>query len=245
MPSTNSENSDAQAENGRSDDAAQAPPTAAENTSREVAKRVFAQEFNNATHTFTESDEERAPNYVLLPTGAKANRVFVIGTVTEIKDVGTDSEYWQARIVDPTGTLFAYAGHYQPEAATAFQSLEPPAYIAIVGKARTYETDAGDTNVSVQPETVTEVDADVRDHWVVETAERTIERLEAFDADEGLYAGRAAAEYDGLALDAYASMVREALASIEGIDVAFDAEQSADGEPDPEDDSEAEDGSKT
>ena len=206
------------------------PPTAAENTGREVAKRVFAREFNDATHTFSESDEERAPNYVLLPTGAKANRVFVVGTITETQDVGSDSEYWQARVVDPTGTFFAYAGQYQPEAANVLRSLEPPAYVAIVAKARTYETEDGGRNVSVQPEAITEVDGDVRDHWVVETAERSIDRLEAFDADEDLYAGRAADEYDEVDRDAYASMVQAALSSIESIEIEFDDELDNGGE---------------
>jgi RPA family protein len=36
---------------------------------REVARRVFAREFNDATYTFKESDDERAPNFSLLPTG--------------------------------------------------------------------------------------------------------------------------------------------------------------------------------
>lgn len=243
MSSTSPESSDEQSEDATTD-ADHAPPTAAKNTGREVAKRVFAQEFNDATYTFTESDEERAPNYVLLPTGAKANRVFVVGTVTETQDVGSDSEYWQARVVDPSGTFFAYAGRYQPEAANVLRSLEPPAYVAIVGKARTYETDDGDSNVSIQPETITEVNGDIRDHWVIETAERTVERLEAFDVDENLYAGRADDEYDGVDLDAYASMVQEALASIESIDIEFDDEQADGGETTPEDDSGNEDESE-
>lgn len=234
MSSTSSENSVEQSENASPDGNEHVTPTAAENTGREVAKRVFAQEFNNATCTFTESDEERAPNYVLLPTGAKANRVFVVGTVTEIEDVGNDSEYWQARVVGPTGTFFAYAGQYQPDAANFLRSLEPPAYVAIVGKPRTYETDDGNRNVSVQPETITEVSGDVRDHWISEAAERTVERLEAFDADENLYAGRADDEYDGVALDAYAAMVEEALASIENIDVEFNGEENGGGETEAE-----------
>jgi RPA family protein len=73
---------------------------------REVAQRAFAEEFNDATYMFKESDDDRAPVYVLLPTGVKANRVFVVGTLTETEDVGSEDEYWQGRIVDPTGTFF-------------------------------------------------------------------------------------------------------------------------------------------
>ena len=53
--------------------------------SREVARRVFANEFNVATHAFKESEDERAPNYILLPTGIRANRVFIVGTLTQLE----------------------------------------------------------------------------------------------------------------------------------------------------------------
>ncbi|WP_246998067.1 RPA family protein [Halosolutus gelatinilyticus] len=147
---------------------------------REVARRVFASEFNDSTYTFKESDDERAPNYALLPTGDRANRVFIVGTLTETEDVGEDSEYWRGRVVDPTGTFFVYAGQYQPEAASVLRDAEPPAYVAIVGKPRTFETDDGTVNVSVRPESIAIVDDATRDRWVVETAERTLDRIEAF-----------------------------------------------------------------
>ncbi|GGO03096.1 MULTISPECIES: RPA family protein [Haloarcula] len=152
---------------------------------REVARRVFAREFNDASYTFKESDDDRAPVYVLLPTGQRANRVFLVGTLTETEDVGEDSEYWQGRVVDPNGdTFFMYAGQYQPDAASMLRELEPPAYVAVVGKPRTYETDEGDVNVSVRPESISQVDEATRDRWVVETAERTLERIRRFgDAD--------------------------------------------------------------
>jgi len=148
---------------------------------REVARRVFASEFNDSTYSFKESDDERAPNYALLPTGDRANRVFVVGTLTETEDVGEESEYWRGRVVDPTGTFFVYAGQYQPEAAAALRETEPPAYVSIVGKPRTYETDDGTVNVSLRPESIAVVDATTRDRWVVETAELTLDRIETFE----------------------------------------------------------------
>ena len=163
---------------------------------REVARRAFASEFNDAGYTFKESDDERAPVYALLPTGESANRIFLVGTLTETEDVGEDSEYWRGRIVDPTGTFFTYAGQYQPEAASMLRELDAPAYVAVVGKPRTYETDDGTVRVSVRPESITEVDADVRDRWVAETAERTVERVAAFDDEGNEYARMAREEYD-------------------------------------------------
>ncbi|OVE83847.1 RPA family protein [Natronolimnobius baerhuensis] len=174
---------------------------------REVARRVFASEFNDATYSFKESDDERAPNYALLPTGDRANRVFVVGTLTETEDVGEDSEYWRGRVVDPTGTFFVYAGQYQPEAASALRDTEPPAYVSVVGKPRTYETEDGTVNVSLRPENITVVDDATRDRWVVETAERTLDRIEAFGEWE---AEQEAPESGSTApTNEYAEMVRD------------------------------------
>lgn len=182
---------------------------------REVARRVFAGEFNDATHTFKESDEERAPVYVLLPTGARANRIFIVGTLTETEDVGEDSEYWQGRVVDPNGDpFFVYAGQYQPEAAAMLRELEPPAYVAITGKPRTYETDDGDINVSVRPESITLADAATRDRWVVEAADQTLDRIRAFEDDTNEYARMAEEQYD-LPLDSYRQTAISALESLE------------------------------
>jgi RPA family protein len=181
---------------------------------REVARRVFAREFNDATYTFKESDDELAPMYALLPTGERVNRVFVVGTLTQTEDVGQDSEIWQGRIVDPDGgTFFTYAGQYQPDAASALRELEPPEYVSVVGKPDTFETDNGSVNVSMRPESITAVDEATRNRWVVETAERTLERLERFD-NGGEYAQMAREEYD-LPVENYRRVAVEALESLD------------------------------
>ena len=195
---------------------------------REVAQRAFAGEFNDATYTFKESDDDRAPVYVLLPTGQRANRVFVAGTLTETEDVGEDSEYWQGRVVDPNGdTFFTYAGQYQPDAASMLRELEPPEYVAVVGKPRTYETDDGEVNVSIRPESINRVDETTRDRWVVEAAERTIERIQSYQG-EGVdeYAEMAREQYDQdeRPVENYRRTAIEALESLE----AEQAEASAD-----------------
>ncbi|WP_336343000.1 RPA family protein [Halalkalicoccus ordinarius] len=191
---------------------------------RELAQRVFAREFNDASYTFKESDDERAPLYLLLPTGERANRVFVVGTLTEKTDVGEESEYWQGRVVDPTGTFFVYAGQYQPEATNFLREAEPPTYVAVVGKPRTYETDDGSINVSLRPESITEVDAATRDRWVVETANRTLERIDRFDDETNEYAEMAREEYD-LPIENYH---RELLTALESLDeTEADAEATA------------------
>jgi hypothetical protein len=171
---------------------------------------VFAAEFNDAGYTFKESDDERAPVYLLLPTGERANRIFVVGTLTETEDVGEDSEYWQGRLVDPNGdTFFMYAGQYQPDAASMLRELEPPAYVSVVGKPRTYETDEGDVRVSIRPESITRVGEATRDRWVIETAERTLDRIKRFEATGGEDGASSQEGGSAAAMDEYVQMARE------------------------------------
>ncbi|APE95223.1 RPA family protein [Halodesulfurarchaeum formicicum] len=142
---------------------------------REVAYRVFADEFEAATYTYAESDEERAPQYLVTPTGARVNRVFVVGALTETEEVSDG--VLRARIVDPSGAFVCYAGQYQPDALAFFEAAEPPMFVALTGKARTFEPEDSDRIfTSLRPERVNEVDANTRDSWIVQTAVQTLER---------------------------------------------------------------------
>ncbi|MFD1562892.1 hypothetical protein ACFR99_04945 [Haloarchaeobius amylolyticus] len=166
---------------------------------REIAYRLFAAEYDDASLSYAESDEERAPNYVITPTGARLNRVFVVGTLTEVTSV--NDEMVRARVVDPTGAFVVYAGQYQPDELAFLEGAEPPAFVAVTGKARTFQPDDSDqVYTSIRPESIAAVDADTRDRWVVSAAERTLERI-------GNYA--AATELDGQG-DALTDALRDA-----------------------------------
>ncbi|MFB6096060.1 MAG: hypothetical protein ABEJ74_01570, partial [Haloferacaceae archaeon] len=148
---------------------------------REVARRLFAAEYDDASLSYSESDEERAPNYVVTPTGARINRMFVAGVFTEVEQV--NEEMLRARIVDPTGAFVSYAGQYQPDALAFFERTDPPEFVAVTGKARTFQPEDSDrVFTSVRPESVNAVDADTRDRWAVSAAESTLRRVAAFDA---------------------------------------------------------------
>ncbi|WP_226007722.1 hypothetical protein [Natrinema salinisoli] len=159
---------------------------------REIAYRLFAAEYDDATLSYAESDEERAPNYVITPTGARLNRVFAVGTLTEVTSV--NDEMVRARVVDPTGAFVVYAGQYQPDELAFLEQTEPPAFVAVTGKARTFQPDDSDqVYTSIRPESIATVDADTRDRWVVSAAEQTIDRI-------GTYAGAAELDASGEAL---------------------------------------------
>ncbi|MFD1599566.1 hypothetical protein [Halobellus rarus] len=143
---------------------------------REVARRLFAAEFDDATLSYSEGDDERAPNYVVTPTGARVNRLFAVGALTEVEQV--NEEIVRGRIADPTGVFVSYAGQYQPDAMGFLDRASPPCFVSLTGKARTYQPEDSDRIfTSVRPESINEVDADTRDRWVVAAAEATLERV--------------------------------------------------------------------
>jgi hypothetical protein len=149
--------------------------------SREVAKRIFAEELKSSNYSFRDGEDQHqyAPSYLLTPTGAKCNRVFVVGTLTEKDDIGGDTEYWRGRVVDPTGSILIYAGQYQPEAAQILASMEAPSFVAVVGKPNLYQTDDGNIIISLRAESIQRADENTRNQWIMDTAHRTLERLEA------------------------------------------------------------------
>ncbi|MBE0524248.1 MAG: hypothetical protein IBX40_07950 [Methanosarcinales archaeon] len=143
---------------------------------RELAWRVFAHEFNHSDYFFHEGDE-RAPNYLVTPTGAKINRLYFLGVLTEIDNIGVGEDMWRGRLSDPTGAFTVYAGQYQPEAAMFLAGLDIPSFVALVGKARIYEPEEGSIFTSVRPEELNTANASIRDRWIVDTARLTFERI--------------------------------------------------------------------
>ncbi|WP_336344517.1 hypothetical protein [Halalkalicoccus ordinarius] len=155
---------------------------------REVAHRLFAAEFDAADLEYADSDEERAPKYVIVPTGARVNRLFVVGVLTELERV--NEEVVRARVVDPTGAFVVYAGQYQPDALAFLERTEPPAFVAVTGKANAFQPEDSDrVFTSIRPESVAEVDAETRDRWTVQAAAHTLDRIaefaQSFEVDGG------------------------------------------------------------
>jgi RPA family protein len=146
---------------------------------REVAWRVFAEEYNSSTLEHT-GEGEKPVSYIITPLGARINRMHIVGVVTDIEDVGEEGKpRYRARITDPTGTFYVSAGEYQPSAAMALSKMSPPAFAAVVGKSRAYTPETGVKYLSIRPERIREVDAEARDYWTLETAKSTLQRIEA------------------------------------------------------------------
>ena len=153
---------------------------------RQPALRLFAAELAESKQTIIEHVEGRDfdSRHQLTPTGVKVKRVLMMGALVEVDNVGTSGEYLRGRIVDPTGAFNVYAGNYQPEAFLSLSNLTVPCFVAVVGKTNAYRPDEKTTIVSIKPETIVEIDAKTRDHWVKETAVKTLERVEKSQLQE-------------------------------------------------------------
>ena len=145
---------------------------------RETAWRVFASEYNDSTVEI-KNEGEKTPSYVVTPLGAKINRLFIIGVLTDVENVSESGDLLRAHVSDPTGIFTLYSGQFQPKATQALSDIDVPAFVAVIGKSRTYIPEEGVLYVSIRPERVIEVNAELRDQWILETCMKTKDRIEA------------------------------------------------------------------
>lgn len=145
---------------------------------RETAWRIFAGEYNDSTFEI-KGEGEMKPSYIVTPLGAKVNRVFIIGVLTDVENISQDGDLVRAHLSDPTGIFTMYSGSYQKEITDTLSKVEVPSFVAVIGKVRTYTPEEGTIFVSIRPEKILEVSSELRDKWILETCKNTKERIEA------------------------------------------------------------------
>ena len=156
---------------------------------RMKAMRLFAAELRATTiEVQKKGGDQYESQLYLTQTGLKASRVMIVGTATEIEDIGTDGSFYRMRVSDPTGVFFVTAGQYQPEAAQVIQALigKLPAFVTVVGKASLYTPKEGTVLTSIRAEKVVLADENIRNTWLVETARATLDRLAVLKTNTAL-----------------------------------------------------------
>jgi uncharacterized protein len=181
---------------------------------REPARRVFASELRECRYQFKEGEDEKSPTFVLLPTGERSNRIFLVGTLTEKTRQGEQNIFYRGRVVDPTGTFFVMAGSYQPEAMQQLARIEPPQFVAVIGKPNLYQKPDGSFMNSVRVESITVVDKDTRDLWVLDAAKQTLDRIERFNAGTAPDVIKAREQYPNIDPAVFRRAAYDALAQI-------------------------------
>ncbi|MCD6410925.1 MAG: hypothetical protein J7L20_00645 [Thermoplasmata archaeon] len=211
---------------------------------RETAWRVFAGEYNESNRVIR--GEGKKPSYVITPLGAKVNRLFIVGVLTDVEALTEGNDFIRAHVSDPTGIYTLYSGQFQPEVTSTLLNSDIPSFVALVGKCRIFEPEEGVVYVSVRPEAVYQVDGDARDRWILETCKSTMERIEALREAKKLSQpnahdlrklgySRALSEgvieavkyYKEIDLDKYISMVGEALRYLVPEEAEIKEEESA------------------
>ncbi len=181
---------------------------------REPARRIFSAELRECRYQFKDSEDEKSPSFVLLPTGERSNRIFLVGTLTEKTRQGEQNIFYRGRVSDPTGTFFVMAGSYQPEAMQQLAKIEPPQFVAVIGKPNLYQKPDGSFMNSVRIESITVVDKETRDLWVLDAAKQTLDRTDAFRAGTAPDVVKAKEQYPNIDPAVFRKMAYDALAQI-------------------------------
>ncbi len=155
---------------------------------RQSAVRLFAQEYRDASLT-EEGSGEYDPSFVITKIGAKISRVLVCGVIDRMeRREGDSGPNYSGHVRDPTGSYLFNVASFQPELHPDFEELMARFesgdrfLLALVGKARWFETEDGGMFTSLRAEEFTVIDRECYTNWLVETAEATLRRIDAHSA---------------------------------------------------------------
>jgi RPA family protein len=147
--------------------------------------RLFAQEYRDASLT-EEGSGEYDPSFVITKIGAKINRALVCGVIDRMeRREGDSGPNYSGHVRDPTGSYLFSVASFQPELHPDFEELlarfesGDRFILALVGKARWFETEDGGMFTSLRAEEFTVIDRECYTNWLVETAEATLRRIDA------------------------------------------------------------------
>lgn len=151
---------------------------------------------------------EYDPSFVITKLGAKVNRALVGGVIDRVERREADSgSFYTAHLRDPTGTHRFEVASFQPELHADIEEIlnrfesGDRFLMLLVGRARWFETEDGGIYTSFRAEEFTIVDKERYTHWLVETAEATLRRLDAFEASMESDLTPAALEASGVPAD--------------------------------------------
>lgn len=186
------------------------------NYKRESAKRVFAGEFRATKFAEKFSTDEKAPTFILTPTGEIAARLFIVGVLTDKERTMTKDKtntIYRGRVSDSTGDFFISASSFQPDAMMQLAKIETPAIVAVVGKPKIFTKDDGTVFTSVNAESVTAVPKEIREMWRLETAKLTLDRISVMESGSIKAINNIKERYNP-DLGVYKSIVNKALTKI-------------------------------
>ena len=138
--------------------------------------RVFAAEL---LHPGAVADTSKPSAHVIYtPGGSVCRALFFCGVLTELWE---KDDYLLARLADPTGAVTVRMGRQDLVARESFESLECPAFVTCSGRVGITGSGPG-RQVFIRPFYIYPANREIRDIWIIKTAEITLSRLIAMEA---------------------------------------------------------------
>jgi hypothetical protein len=129
------------------------------------------------------------PSFVVTKLGAKINRALVAGVIDRIeRREGESGPNYSGVLRDPSGTHRFSVAAFQPELHADIEELlhrfdsGDRFLMMLVGRARWFESEDGGVFTSFRAEEFCVVDTQRYTNWLVETADATLRRLDAYEA---------------------------------------------------------------
>ena len=158
---------------------------------RQSAIRIFAQEYSESS-LIEKGVGEYDPSFVITKLGAKVNRCLICGGLERMERRDGDSgPFYRGQVRDPSGTHYFDVAPFQPELHPDAEELlarfetGDSILVSIVGRQKSNESEDGGIFTSIRAESFTEIDLESYKSWMVEAADATLRRLEAYASSQG------------------------------------------------------------
>ncbi len=182
--------------------------------SRQSAVRIFAQEYSESS-LIERGLGEYDPSFVITKLGAKVNRCLICGGLERMERRDGDSgPFYRGQVRDPSGTHYFDVAPFQPELHPDAEELlarfetGDSILVSIVGRQKSNESEDGGIFTSIRAESFTEIDMESYKSWLVEAADATLRRLEAYAASQGAELSEESLEGAGVPSDLVSGMIK-------------------------------------
>ena len=181
---------------------------------RQSAVRIFAQEYSESS-LIERGTGEYDPSFVITKLGAKVNRCLVCGGLERMeRRDGESGPFYRGQVRDPSGTHYFDVAPFQPELHPDAEELlarfetGDSILVSIVGRQKSNESEDGGVFTSIRAESFTEIHLEAYKSWLVEAADATLRRLEAYSSSQGLELTEESLRDAGVPDDLVAGMVK-------------------------------------
>jgi RPA family protein len=153
--------------------------------------RVFFDEFLKSDFIL----QEDGSTFLVTPTGARCKELFGVGEVEEVEARGN---IFRLKLNDLTATLSLYASRrILGDDITAHKERKRRTFIAFRGTVHIRERAGARTKIMLLAEEVGTVEERVRNGWILNTARRTMERIDALRISPSALPNKEANEFSG------------------------------------------------